>query len=90
VFVIGTIQEDGTVRGGTGWGAELARLWKKPLYVYDQQRRGWFRWSGSAWEIANLPTIMSESFAGIGTQHLTDDGRKAIHDLFSRSFGEPK
>lgn len=89
VFVIGTIQEDGTVRGGTGWGAELARLWKKPLFVYDQARRGWFRWSGSAWEIANLPTIASESFAGIGTQHLTDDGKKAIHDLFARSFGEP-
>jgi hypothetical protein len=32
---------------------------------------------------------MSESFAGIGTQHLTDDGKKAIHDLFARSFGEP-
>jgi KaiC/GvpD/RAD55 family RecA-like ATPase len=89
VFVVGHIQDDGTVRGGTGWGAELARLWKKSLYVYDQDKRGWFRWSGSAWEIARQPSIIAENFAGIGTQNLTDDGREAIRDLFLRSFGEP-
>jgi len=89
VFVIGAIQDDATVRGGTGWGAELARLWKKPLYVYDQGKRGWFRWGGTAWEITRPPTISTESFAGIGTQNLTDDGREAIRDLFLRSFGDP-
>ena len=89
VFVIGQIQDDGTVRGGTGWGAELARLWKKPLYVYDQQKRTWFRWSGSAWEMITAPIISSESFAGIGTQNLTDDGKQAITELFQRSFGDP-
>jgi KaiC/GvpD/RAD55 family RecA-like ATPase len=89
VFVIGHIQDDGTVRGGTGWGAELARLWKKPLYVFDQNKRTWFRWSGSAWEMITAPIISSESFAGIGTQNLTDDGKQAIADLFQRSFGDP-
>ena len=89
VFVVGTIQADNTVRGGTGWGAELARLWKKPLFVYDQPKRSWFRWSGSAWEIAHVPIITSEAFAGIGTQNLTDDGREAIRDLFLRGFGDP-
>ncbi len=89
VFVVGVIQADNTVRGGTGWGAELARLWKKPLFVFDQSKRSWFRWSGTAWEIANQPVITSESFAGIGTQNLNDDGRTAIRDLFLRSFGEP-
>jgi len=89
VFVIGQIQDDGTVRGGTGWGAELARLWKKPLFVFDQQKRTWFRWSGSAWEFASMPVISSEAFAGIGTQNLTADGKQAIDDLFRRSFGEP-
>ena len=89
VFMVGTIQDDNTVRGGTGWGAELARLWKKPLYVFDQSKRSWFRWSGTAWEIASLPTITSEAFAGIGTQDLTEEGRVAIHDLFLRSFGDP-
>jgi archaellum biogenesis ATPase FlaH len=91
VFVVGAIQDDGTVRGGTGWGAELARLWKKPLWVFDQGKRGWFRWSGKSWELASpAPVITSESFAGLGTQNLTEDGRKAIEDLFFRSFGEPQ
>jgi hypothetical protein len=89
VFVVGIIQEDGTVRGGTGWGAELARLWKKPLFVFDQNRRSWFRWNGSAWEIASQPVITSDAFAGIGTQRLSEDGRAAIVDLFVRTFGEP-
>jgi KaiC/GvpD/RAD55 family RecA-like ATPase len=89
VFVVGTIQADNTVRGGTGWGAELARLWKKPLFVFDQAKRSWFRWGGTAWEIAAPPAVTCEAFAGIGTQNLTEDGREAIHDLFARSFGTP-
>jgi hypothetical protein len=88
VFVVGAIQPDNTVRGGTGWGAELARLWHKPLFVFDQSRRSWLQWSGSAWQIATLPVITSEAFAGIGTQNLTDEGREAIRDLFARSFSK--
>jgi hypothetical protein len=90
VFVVGVIQDDLTVRGGTGWGAELARLWKKPTFVFDQERRGWFKWSGKAWEIAQNPSITSESFCGTGTQNLTDSGREAIDLLFRRSFGDPR
>jgi hypothetical protein len=89
VFVVGAIQPDGTLRGGTGWGAELARLWKKPLCVFDQNQHGWFRWNGSEWEAASQPTITRESFAGIGTQSLNVAGQEAIGDLFLRSFGEP-
>jgi archaellum biogenesis ATPase FlaH len=90
VFAVGVIQDDGTVRGGTGWGVELARLWKKPLFVFDQERRSWFRWSGRAWEMSQPPVISTESFAGVGTQELTEEGRRAISELFLRSFGEPK
>ena len=38
IYVIGSILDDGTVRGGTGWGAEFAKLCNKPLYVFDQDR----------------------------------------------------
>jgi len=89
VFAIGLIQDDNTVRGGTGWGVELARLWKKPLFVYDQERRSWFRWGGKAWEMTAPPSISTESFAGVGTQSLSDEGKRAICELFTRSFGEP-
>jgi hypothetical protein len=89
VFAVGIIQDDNTVRGGTGWGVELARLWKKSLFVFDQERRSWFRWSGRAWEMTQPPEISAESFAGVGTQSLTGEGRRAIVELFMRSFGEP-
>lgn len=89
VFAVGIIQDDNTVRGGTGWGVELARLWKKSLFVYDQERKSWFSWSGRAWEITQPPVISAESFAGVGTQSLTEEGRRAIAELFTRSFGEP-
>src|SRR5689334_5711582 len=41
IYVIGTINDDDTVRGGTGWGAEFAKLCNKPLYTFDQGRDGW-------------------------------------------------
>jgi hypothetical protein len=89
VFTIGLIQDDNTVRGGTGWGVELARLWKKPLFVFDQARRSWFRWSGDAWEMIPPPAITAEVFAGIGTKNLLEEGKRAIYELYLRSFGEP-
>ena len=86
VFAIGQIQPDHTVRGGTGWGAELARRWKKELYVFDQRECSWFQWSGTLWENA-VPVIEAHMFAGIGTAHLHESGREAIELLFARSFG---
>jgi hypothetical protein len=36
VFVVGVIQADGTVTGGTGWGVELAKTWSREVWVFDQ------------------------------------------------------
>jgi hypothetical protein len=88
VFIVGTIQRDDTVKGGTGWAAELARHQQKPVHVYDQERRSWFTWSTTArtWQ-PSKPTIEHTRFTGTGTRTLTDEGRSAIVDLFQRSFG---
>lgn len=87
VFVVGSILADGTVKGGTGWAAELARHWHKPLYVFDQERGAWQTWKDGAWSDQGAPTITKTRFTGTGTRFLTDDGRRAIRDLFARSFG---
>jgi hypothetical protein len=87
VFVVGEIQPDGTVKGGTGWGAELARHLGKPLYVFDQARGTWLDWKGNAWAETSPPRIQRTRFCGTGTRHLTEAGRKAIAELFERSFG---
>jgi hypothetical protein len=88
VFVIGAIQADDTVKGGTGWAVELAKLFNRPVWVFDQTRHEWFHWQGGHW-VPEAPSIGDRPFAGTGTRNLTDEGRTAISDLFRRSFGDP-
>jgi hypothetical protein len=87
VIAVGWIQPDDTVKGGTGWGVELARLFNRPVHVYDQERKGWFVWENNAW-VAGAPKIEKDTFVGTGTRNLTDDGKKAIHALFESAFGK--
>lgn len=88
VFIIGVIQPDGTVKGGTGWAAELARHQQKALHVFDQNQKSWFSWDAKArsWN-PSKPVVSRTRFTGTGTRNLTPDGAAAIADLFQRSFG---
>ena len=86
VIVVGEIQEDKTVRGGTGWGAEFAKLCNKPLLVFDQSRDAWFRWINEEWVKKDDPVITHANFTATGTRFLEANGRKAIVDLYARSF----
>lgn len=91
IYVIGEILADNTVKGGTGWGAEFAKLCNKPLWVFDQKRNGWFVWNKTQWsECANGegPVISHNHITGTGTRFLTATGQKAIADLFARSFAQ--
>jgi hypothetical protein len=89
IYVVGTILPDNTVRGGTGWGAEFAKLCNKPLYVFDQDHNAWSMWAGQAWTVldeAHQPVVTHPHFTGTGTRRLRANGQKAIDDLFARSF----
>ncbi|MDR2574002.1 MAG: hypothetical protein LBC94_06630 [Desulfovibrio sp.] len=86
VFVVGAIQQDGTVKGGTGWGAEFAKICNKPLYVFDQLCRSWFFWKQDAWASVEAPLVTATHFAATGTRFLEDSGRLAVKGLFERSF----
>jgi hypothetical protein len=86
IYVIGAILDDDTVRGGTGWGAEFAKLCNKPLHVFDQEKDRWCTWTGSGWEPRGNPSITHPHFTGTGTRTLRENGKRAIADLFSRSF----
>jgi hypothetical protein len=85
VYVVGAIQEDGTVTGGTGWSVELARMWNKRLWVFDQDKGSWYRWNGEDW-VEGTPVIDAQAICGTGTRYLSDAGREAIDALFERSF----
>jgi hypothetical protein len=89
IWVVGTILPDRTVRGGTGWAAEFAKLCNKPLHVFDQEKQKWFWWNGEDWKIPDSvegPLIMHRHFTGTGTRTLLDPAKKAIENLFHRSF----
>lgn len=86
VFVVGSILDDATVKGGTGWGAEYAKICNKPLYVFDQVKDGWFSWNKEAWESIGDPVIGHRHFTGTGTRFLEENGKKALQSLFERSF----
>jgi KaiC/GvpD/RAD55 family RecA-like ATPase len=86
VFVIGSIQDDDSVRGGTGWAVELARHLHKRLFVFDQDKGAWFTWSRHAWVRIDAPRITEHRFTGTGTKHLNDAGKLAIERLFARTF----
>jgi hypothetical protein len=87
MFAIGSIQENGSVKGGTGWGVELAKLFNRPVHVFDQEKAGWFDWDGTEWKPSE-PSILEGNVSVTGTRNLTDAGRQAIVSLFESSLGE--
>ncbi|MGV8073053.1 MAG: hypothetical protein AB2L11_00620 [Syntrophobacteraceae bacterium] len=86
IFAVGYIQPNETVKGGTGWAVELAKLFNRPLSVFDQDRKAWFSWIDKRW-VESTPVIEHNTFVGTGTRRVTKEGLAAINDLFRRSFG---
>lgn len=86
IFVIGEILEDKTIKGGTGWGAEFAKICNKSLFVFDQKLNKWFVWETAEWKQIEKPIINEKHFCGTGTRFLEENGKKAIDDLFAASF----
>lgn len=88
VFAVGEIQPDNTVKGGTGWGVELGKFFNRNVHVFDKSKNLWFKWQPGEW-VEEEAIITEPSFCGTGSRNLTDESRKAIEELFERSFGTP-
>ncbi len=88
VFVVGSILPDGTAKGGTGWGAEFAKICNKPLWIFDQEKNAWFKWSQDAWIEVKDPCITAKHFTATGTRFMEENAKEAVKALFARSFGE--
>jgi len=85
VFAVGWLLTNGTVKGGTGWGVELAKLFNRPVHLYEQDRKEWVSWVHNEW-ITEDPVICHKTMAVTGTRYLSDEGMHAIDELFARSF----
>jgi hypothetical protein len=103
VFAIGTIIKPGEknsksyynkgkydiVDGGTGYAVQMGINNEREVFVFDQVRDKWFRWSYSTLqfvEIKDTPVITNNDFAGIGTRELEPNGLKAIRDIYEKSL----
>jgi hypothetical protein len=85
IYVIGKILDDKTVKGGTGWGAEFAKLCNKPLHVFDQERSQWFAWNEGSWlerKKGDEPVIQHIHFTGTGTRFLERADARPLRDCF--------
>lgn len=87
IFAIGIIEDDNTVKGGTGWGVELGKFFNRNVHVFDKVKNKWFTWRHDKW-VEDVPLISEHTFCGTGTRELTEESKKAIEDLFERSFGK--
>lgn len=103
VFAIGTIVESGkkgskgfynksefqVVDGGTGYAVQMAINNGKFVYVFDQDKDKWFRWSYTSLkfiEVIKPLKISYENFAGIGTREIKPNGIKAIEEIYKLTF----
>ena len=85
LFAIGWIQDDQTVKGGTGWAVELAKIFNRQVNVYDQEKKAWFAWKEHSWQPSE-PTLPDAPFSATGTRNLDENGKNAIEELFKRSL----
>lgn len=103
IFAIGTIIKTGdknkrgyynkgkydVVDGGTGYAVMMGINNNKEVFVFDQVRDKWFRWSYSTFsflEINECPKITTQNFAGIGTRELEPNGIQAIREVYELTF----
>jgi hypothetical protein len=103
IFAIGTIIKAGqksvkgyknnskndVVDGGTGYAVMMGINQENDVYVFDQIKDKWFRWSYNSLkfvELKEVPLITEQDFAGIGTREILPNGIKAIRDVYQKTF----
>jgi len=105
IFAIGTIIKPGDknskgyynkgkydiVDGGTGYAVQMGVNNGREVFVFDQGKLKWFRWSYSTLQFVELketPTITNQDFAGIGTREIISSGVQAIRDVYEKTFNK--
>ena len=92
VYAIGWKRGDSKVEGGTGWGVEMAKQMKKPIFLFDQATNKWnaYDYSLKRFKIIDEAPKLSKRPAVIGSRDkkLTEEGRNAIENVVAKTFGE--
>jgi hypothetical protein len=105
IFAIGTIIKPGDkntkgyynkgkyeiVDGGTGYAVMMGINNSREVYVFDQIKDKWFRWSYTSMsfiELDQTPKITEQDFAGIGTREIKNNGILAIREVYKKTFSD--
>ena len=102
VYAIGTIIESNQknkkgyynkseyqqVDGGTGYAVQMAILKGISVYVFDQEKDSWYKYSYNTHRYikCDAPKIERKNFCGIGTREINNLGIQAIENLFKKTF----
>lgn len=103
IYAIGSIMKPGqktskgyynkskfeVVDGGTGYAVQMGINNNKDIFVFDQNKGIWYRWSYTSLRFVEFDKdikIFSNNFAGIGTREINDIGIDAIRQLYKNTF----
>lgn len=77
------------VSGGTGYACMMCVDSVKELFLFDQIRNSWFKWSYSTngfFPIKETPKITKQNFTGIGTREIKQNGIEQIEMVYKLTF----
>jgi hypothetical protein len=90
VYAIATIdKKTNLVNGGTGWATTMAIYNNIPTYVFDQDTNKWYKHylENELPKIQEIETpTLTKHFTAIGTRDITDQGIKAIRDVYTKTI----
>lgn len=81
ILAIGRLGKNGHVDGGTAYATERGIIRGIPVYLFDQNDNHWKTYDGEKFINCEQPNLTRHA-ALIGTRQITDDGRRAIQNVF--------
>jgi hypothetical protein len=77
------------VDGGTGYAVAMGVLADRPIWVYDQERNGWYcydTYEETFKRCTQMPWIITNEFAAIGTRQIKQNGLEAIELIYRNTL----
>lgn len=81
ILAIGRLGKNGHVDGGTAYATERGIIRGIPVYLFDQNDNHWKTYNGEKFVDCEQPSLTQHA-ALIGTHQITDDGKRAIQNVF--------
>ena len=83
------------VQGGTGYAVEMGIQNGNKVYVFNTQENskydiGWYQVVNEVYKKLLVPPILTKNFAIIGSRDNSEIGKKAIRDIYEKTFSNSK